>query len=109
MSDQMKEKLILRLQVESLKLDDAEEVLHERNTDLMKIQMERVTSSISQLVSDFDEVCDMMLEENKSLADIKTWKDAHKTEVAKFSEMRKKLDETIQTVKEENIAPFPSS
>ena len=65
------EKLNLRLQVESLKLEDAEEALQENNQGLMKIHVERVTASINQLLSNVDGICDKMLEENKTLAEIK--------------------------------------
>ena len=95
------EKLNLRLQVETLKLEDAEETLQGKNQDLMKIQVERVTASISQLLSYVDEICDEMLEGNKTLAEIKEWKDPVKTEIARFSQMKVKLDDAIQLINEE--------
>lgn len=79
------EKLSLRLQVESLKLEDAEEALQEKNQDLMKIHVERVTASINQLLSNVDGICDKMLEENKTLAEIKAWKEPIKAEIDRFS------------------------
>ena len=95
------EKLNLRLQVESLKLEDAEEALQEKNQGLMKIHVERVTASINQLLSNVDEICDKMLEENKTLAEIKAWKEPIKAEIARFSQMKVKLDDAIQLVNEE--------
>ena len=95
------EKLNLRLQVESLKLEDAEEALQEKNQGLMKIHVERVTASINQLLSNVDGICDKMLEENKTLAEIKAWKEPIKAEIAQFSQMKVKLDDAIQLVNEE--------
>ena len=75
-------KCTLWLQVESMKFEDAEEVLQEKIADLIKLQMERVTESNFRLL-EFDTTLENKIGKNLSIKYTNSGKETHKHEVVK--------------------------
>merc|ERR1712048_1303228 len=92
MSEALKEKFILRYRVEEMKLEDAVAALESEDIDLIKLQIDRITKAITNLSSKNDEIVELLMEEEKTIADIKTWRDTRAIELAKFTDMKMKLE-----------------
>ena len=85
MSEALKGKFILRFQVESMKLDDAKAALEAGDVDLLKIQIERITKAFTQLNNKNDEIVECLMDEEKTIGEIKTWKDTRAVDLNKFT------------------------
>ena len=92
MSEALKEKFTLRYRVEEMKLEDAVAALESEDIDLIKLQIDRITKAITNLSSKNDEIVELLMEEEKTIADIKTWRDTRAIELAKFTDMKMKLE-----------------
>ena len=75
-----------------MKLEDAVAALESEDIDLIKLQIDRITKAITNLSSKNDEIVELLMEEEKTIADIKTWRDTRAIELAKFTEMKMKLE-----------------
>jgi hypothetical protein len=96
MSEALKEKFLLRYQVESMKLDDAKAALEAGDVDLLKIQIERITKAFTQLNNKNDEIVECLMDEEKTIGEIKTWKGCLSTDLNKFTVMKINLEKMYQ-------------
>ena len=92
MSEALKAKFTLRLQVESMRLEDAEATYETGDIDLIQLEIQRITKAIGQLKLKNDEIIEALLEEEKTVTGIKEWKDIQVREMKKFAEMKIRLE-----------------
>ena len=93
MSEALKAKFTLRFQVESMKLEDAEATYEAGDVDdLIQLEIQRITKAIGQLKLKNDEIIEALIEEEKTVTDIKEWKDTQVREMKAFAEMKIRLE-----------------
>ena len=89
-----------RLKLVSLKLGNAELALKGKDSDEIKLQMDRLKTAKNQLSAQLDSVLEAMAEEEKTMVSIKACKDTHLAEIDKFTETQMKLSDRLDELTE---------